>query len=126
MESFLWLDDIYLEKLLNTFKDRPTKLVFGEWFYPESETKLARLRMAIGVWTHCWLVLVVFVGFDGLNGYPIEDLVKGLPGQPKVEFRQFAGYIDVDVNARRSLFYYFVEAEQDPDHKPLTLWLNGG
>ncbi|GAB4861161.1 Serine carboxypeptidase-like 42 [Ancistrocladus abbreviatus] len=66
-----------------------------------------------------WLVISV-------NGYPVEDLIARLPGQPKVPFRQFAGYIDIDFKAGRSLFYYFVEAEQDPQHKPLTLWLNGG
>lgn len=55
------------------------------------------------------------------DAYPLEDLLVGLPGQPKVGFRQFAGYIDVDVKAGRSLFYYFVEAEQDLDLKPLTL-----
>lgn len=58
--------------------------------------------------------------------YPAEDLVTRLPGQPKVGFRQFAGYVDVDVKNGRSLFYYFVEAEVYPDKKPLTLWLNGG
>ncbi|KAK7255756.1 hypothetical protein RIF29_29175 [Crotalaria pallida] len=66
------------------------------------------------------------VGTVGVEGYPAEDLVVRLPGQPKVEFRQYAGYVDVDVKHGRSLFYYFVEAEQDPGKKPLTLWLNGG
>ncbi|GAB4845110.1 Serine carboxypeptidase-like 42 [Ancistrocladus abbreviatus] len=61
-----------------------------------------------------------------INGYPVEDLIVRLPGQPKVSFRQFAGYIDVDVKAGRSLFYYFVEAQHKPQQKPLTLWLNGG
>lgn len=61
-----------------------------------------------------------------VNGFPEEDLVVELPGQPKVGFKQYAGYVDVDIKAGRSLFYYFVEAEFDPDHKPLTLWLNGG
>lgn len=61
-----------------------------------------------------------------VEGYPLEDLVVGLPGQPKVGFRQFAGYVDVDVKTGKSLFYYFVEAEVNPDKKPLTLWLNGG
>uniref|UniRef100_A0A5B6YZ38 Carboxypeptidase n=1 Tax=Davidia involucrata TaxID=16924 RepID=A0A5B6YZ38_DAVIN len=71
--------------------------------------------------------LVALVGLVlGANGYPVEDLVVRLPGQPKVGFRQYAGYVAVDVKAGRSLFYYFVEAEEDPDHKPLTLWLNGG
>lgn len=75
----------------------------------------------------CWLWGLVLVGLlIGGNGYPEEHLVKALPGQPKVGFKQYAGYIDVDVKAGRSLFYYFVEAETDPDHKPLTLWLNGG
>ncbi|VVB11507.1 unnamed protein product [Arabis nemorensis] len=60
------------------------------------------------------------------EGYPEEDLVTKLPGQPEVTFRQFAGYVDVDVKAGRSLFYYFVEAETQPHTKPLTLWLNGG
>ncbi|KAL5715036.1 Serine carboxypeptidase-like 42 [Ranunculus cassubicifolius] len=59
-------------------------------------------------------------------GYPMEDLVVSLPGQPKVDFRQFAGYIDVDEKAGRSLFYYYAEAEKDAAKMPLTLWLNGG
>ncbi|MCH94946.1 serine carboxypeptidase-like 42-like, partial [Trifolium medium] len=36
------------------------------------------------------------------------------------------GYVDIDVKHGRSLFYYFVEAEDHPHKKPLTLWLNGG
>lgn len=69
--------------------------------------------------------LLVLVGLV-VEGYPDEDLVLSLPGQPKVGFKQYAGYVDVDVKAGRSLFYYFVEADKDPDSKPLTLWLNGG
>ena len=57
----------------------------------------------------------------GVNGHAKEDLVVKLLGQPKVRFRQFAGYVDVDLKNGRSLFYYFVKAEEDPDHKPLTL-----
>ncbi|KAF3657282.1 Serine carboxypeptidase-like 41 [Capsicum annuum] len=63
---------------------------------------------------------------NGINGYPIEDLVENLPGQPKVGFRQYAGYVNVDEKAGRSLFYYFVEADKDAHKLPLTLWLNGG
>ncbi|XP_077249803.1 serine carboxypeptidase-like 42 [Tasmannia lanceolata] len=77
----------------------------------------------MGLWVCGFLLglLVLCVG-----GYPSEDLVLKLPGQPKVDFRQFAGYVDVDKEAGRSLFYYFVEAKGDADNKPLTLWLNGG
>ncbi|KAL5102317.1 hypothetical protein RYX36_006644 [Vicia faba] len=79
----------------------------------------------------CWLVIgVLIVVIYGtllvVQGYPIEDLVVKLPGQPKVEFSQYAGYVDVDVKHGRSLFYYFVEADHQPEKKPLTLWLNGG
>ncbi|CAA7024436.1 unnamed protein product [Microthlaspi erraticum] len=74
------------------------------------------------------VMLVQWWGYNGnlAEGYPEEDLVTKLPGQPDVAFRQFAGYVDVDVKAGRSLFYYFVEAEKQPHTKPLTLWLNGG
>jgi len=61
-----------------------------------------------------------------VEGYPIEDLIVSLPGQPKVEFSQYSGYVDIDVKHGRSLFYYFVEADHKPQNKPLTLWLNGG
>jgi serine carboxypeptidase-like clade II len=50
-----------------------------------------------------------------------------MPGQTGVaEFDQYAGYVTVDAKAGRALFYYFVEAPQDPSNKPLVLWLNGG
>ncbi|KAL3513806.1 hypothetical protein ACH5RR_026523 [Cinchona calisaya] len=77
-------------------------------------------------WWWLWELVVIVGLMVGGNGYPEEDFVKVLPGQPKVGFKQYAGYIDVDVKAGRSLFYYFVEAEKDPDQKPLALWLNGG
>ncbi|KAM7511183.1 hypothetical protein LguiB_010058 [Lonicera macranthoides] len=79
--------------------------------------------MGLFLW---WSLVVVGLVVGGGNGYPEEDLVVGLPGQPKVGFKQYAGYVDVDLKNGRSFFYYFVEAEVDPLHKPLTLWLNGG
>ncbi|TYI85351.1 hypothetical protein E1A91_D05G434800v1 [Gossypium mustelinum] len=76
---------------------------------------------------------VIFVSFlifqlgVNSNAFPMNDLISKLPGQPDVNFRQFAGYIDVDENVvGRSLFYYFVEAEKDPLTQPLTVWLTGG
>ncbi|MFS7941003.1 putative carboxypeptidase D [Helianthus anomalus] len=79
----------------------------------------------MGTW---WFVVVavVVVVMGGGSGFPVEDLVVRLPGQPVVGFKQYAGYVDVDLKAGRSLFYYFVEADNDADHKPLSLWLNGG
>ncbi|KAJ0973115.1 hypothetical protein J5N97_021074 [Dioscorea zingiberensis] len=80
----------------------------------------------MGKWVLFLWSLVMVVGRVRVGGYPVEDLVKRLPGQPEVDFRQYAGYVDVDVKAGRSLFYYFAEAVVDPHLKPLTLWLNGG
>jgi serine carboxypeptidase-like clade 2 len=79
--------------------------------------------VALAVAAVGWLLLG---GGGGAWAFPAEDLVTRLPGQPPVTFRQFAGYVDVDVKAGRSLFYYFAEAQQDAAAKPLTLWLNGG
>ncbi|KAJ8760036.1 hypothetical protein K2173_010892 [Erythroxylum novogranatense] len=55
-----------------------------------------------------------------------DNKITSLPGQPNVSFQQYGGYIAVDESQNRALFYYFVEAESDPDSKPLVFWLNGG
>lgn len=54
------------------------------------------------------------------------DRITSLPGQPQVGFQQYSGYVTVDAEKQRALFYYFAEAEVDPASKPLVLWLNGG
>ncbi|TMW85269.1 hypothetical protein EJD97_023415 [Solanum chilense] len=56
-----------------------------------------------------------------------NDKISALPGQPKgINFAQYSGYVTVDANAGRALFYYFAESSNDPPTKPLVLWLNGG
>ena len=61
------------------------------------------------------------------NNQREQDKIVRMPGQTGVaEFDQYAGYVTVDAKAGRALFYYFVEAPQDPSDKPLVLWLNGG
>ncbi|KAI5654137.1 hypothetical protein M9H77_31324 [Catharanthus roseus] len=63
-------------------------------------------------------------GQEGLKAY---DKIERLPGQPEgVDFDQYSGYVNVDENAGRTLFYYFVESPQNASSKPLVLWLNGG
>ena len=55
------------------------------------------------------------------------DKITALPGQPAgVDFDQYGGYVTVDEENGRALFYYFVEAPQDASTKPLLLWLNRG
>ncbi|GJY73713.1 serine carboxypeptidase-like protein 31, partial [Tanacetum coccineum] len=48
-----------------------------------------------------------------------------MPGQPKVDFRHYVGYVTVNENSGKALFYWFYEAQILPDEKPLVLWLNG-
>ncbi|KAK9040122.1 hypothetical protein V6N11_015299 [Hibiscus sabdariffa] len=69
------------------------------------------------------LELCFFMGIES----SLADRIVRLPGQPSnLSFQHFSGYVDVDYNKHKSLFYYFVEAETDPASKPLVLWLNGG
>jgi serine carboxypeptidase-like clade II len=53
--------------------------------------------------------------------------VEALPGQPAVAFAQYSGYVAVDRDRGRALFYWLTEAVgDDAAAKPLVLWLNGG
>ncbi|GMJ06724.1 hypothetical protein HRI_004341600 [Hibiscus trionum] len=54
------------------------------------------------------------------------DRVVELPGQPPVEFKQYAGYVTVNESHGRALFYWFFEATDKPEIHPILLWLNGG
>ncbi|KAK9671179.1 hypothetical protein RND81_12G011400 [Saponaria officinalis] len=61
--------------------------------------------------------------------YPENELIKILPGQPTVNFKQFGGYVNADdttLQIKKHFFYYFVEAQINPLSKPLVLWLNEG
>ena len=57
------------------------------------------------------------------------DKITELPGQPKnVEFNQYSGYVTVNEQAGRALFYWLIESpvNRRPETRPLVLWLNGG
>lgn len=54
------------------------------------------------------------------------DRIVTLPGQPTVTFEQYSGYVTVNEEDGRALFYWLTEATEDPTSKPLLLWLNGG
>ncbi|KAK4740051.1 hypothetical protein R3W88_003748 [Solanum pinnatisectum] len=56
-----------------------------------------------------------------------NDKISALPGQPSgINFAQYSGYVTVNADAGRALFYYLAESSSDPSKKPLVLWLNGG
>lgn len=79
----------------------------------------------------CFLLLNSFVGICySLSSVDQEnDRITYLPGQPQnVGFNQYSGYINVNQQNGRALFYWLTEAPKDrgPDSRPLVLWLNGG
>ncbi|KAL3533010.1 hypothetical protein ACH5RR_006531 [Cinchona calisaya] len=68
---------------------------------------------------------------NGFSAYSNEqqqlDKVLQLPGQEfNVSFAHYSGFVTVNEEAGRALFYWFFEAAEDPASKPLVLWLNGG
>ncbi|KAL6873979.1 hypothetical protein ACP4OV_014061 [Aristida adscensionis] len=66
-------------------------------------------------------------GYERVFDRQQADLVEALPGQPSaVGFRQFAGYVTVNETRGRALFYWFFEAAEGVERKPVVLWLNGG
>ncbi|KAF2717289.1 peptidase S10, serine carboxypeptidase [Polychaeton citri CBS 116435] len=49
----------------------------------------------------------------------LEGVCETTPG-----VNSYSGY--VSLNATTNMFFYFFEARENPEHAPLTLWLNGG
>ncbi|CAN6894676.1 unnamed protein product [Brassica oleracea] len=78
------------------------------------------------------LLLAVSSSFVSSSTYVEEqkrDRITQLPGQPSnVDFRQYSGYVTVNEQRGRALFYWLVESPttRDPKSRPLVLRLNGG
>nr|GEW56363.1 putative peptidase S10, serine carboxypeptidase, alpha/beta hydrolase fold protein [Tanacetum cinerariifolium] len=61
---------------------------------------------------------------DGLKD---ADKISELPGQPAgADFDQYSGYVTVDPDHGKALFYYFTESPINSSTNPLLLWLQGG
>eukprot|EP00033_Pygsuia_biforma_P000272 GCRY01000336.1.p1 GENE.GCRY01000336.1~~GCRY01000336.1.p1 ORF type:complete len:434 (-),score=41.69 GCRY01000336.1:232-1533(-) len=72
----------------------------------------------------CLLVEVFAVKHSG-------GIVENLPGLNYNETsKQFAGHIGVEIDEEAgevmNLFYWFFEAREEPENKPVILWMNGG
>ncbi|CAL5191113.1 unnamed protein product [Lathyrus oleraceus] len=83
-------------------------------------------RKKIFVHVLMFLFMVLLRKTSNVEGGEEEDRIFELPGQPKVLFDQFSGYVTVNHVAGRALFYWLTEAQQNPLNKPLVIWLNGG
>ncbi|KAI3971914.1 hypothetical protein MKW92_006599 [Papaver armeniacum] len=55
---------------------------------------------------------------------PVNALITSLPGfNGNFPSKHYSGYVKID---EKSLFYYFVVSERNPNEDPVVLWLNGG
>ncbi|KAG6410509.1 hypothetical protein SASPL_128570 [Salvia splendens] len=83
---------------------------------------------------HVMIIIIIIVlssaisniAFGEGRGEQDLDRITALPGQPAVNFSQYSGYVTVNQEEGRALFYWLTEAADHPDTKPLLLWLNGG
>ncbi|KAK9130317.1 hypothetical protein Sjap_010804 [Stephania japonica] len=61
------------------------------------------------------------------SGQQERDRVTYLPGLTfNVSFSHYSGYVNVNETTGKWLFYWFIEALEDPSSKPLVIWLEGG
>ncbi|KAI4335024.1 hypothetical protein L6164_013710 [Bauhinia variegata] len=86
----------------------------------------ADMDVTLCLLTLCFFLLTIKASAITLEPYE-ADRVINLPGQPSnVSVSHFSGYITVNEDHGRALFYWFFEAQSQPSNKPLLLWLNGG
>ena len=57
---------------------------------------------------------------------PQITFLPGLAGRDVMRSQQFSGYITVDSESRRNLFYWVVHSERSLTSDPVILWLTGG
>lgn len=57
-----------------------------------------------------------------------EAQISHVPGYAsnRLPSKHYGGYITVDEDHGRRLYYYFVTSERSPSRDPVVLWLNGG
>ncbi|XP_030497220.2 serine carboxypeptidase-like 20 [Cannabis sativa] len=58
---------------------------------------------------------------------PENALISQVPGfSGTLPSKHYSGYVTIDQDHEKNLFYYFVESERKPSEDPVVLWLNGG
>lgn len=76
-----------------------------------------------------WSVVVVLLCVEQGRVQAADPVhrVDSLPGQPAVRFNQYAGYVTVNEEKGRALFYWLVEADHTrASTMPVSFWFNGG
>ncbi|KAE9617954.1 putative carboxypeptidase C [Lupinus albus] len=74
------------------------------------------------------ILLSIFLNFVLTQPAPENSLITQLPGfNGTLPSKHYAGYVTVEKNYGRNLYYYFVTSEGGNSSKdPVVLWLNGG
>ncbi|CAL5363081.1 unnamed protein product [Camellia sinensis] len=77
--------------------------------------------------TFLFISLCMCLGFGLTEPVPANSLITKLPGfNATFPSKHYSGYVSIDGNPAKQLFYYFVESERKPSNDPVVLWLNGG
>ncbi|KAH9312833.1 hypothetical protein KI387_027868 [Taxus chinensis] len=77
------------------------------------------------IWTWYFLALVGFHWYSAAA--PAKALIKSVPGyDDSFPSKHYGGYVTVDKDHGRFLYYYFVTSQGNPAKDPVVLWLNGG
>ncbi|CAN1767871.1 Serine carboxypeptidase 1 [Linum perenne] len=72
-------------------------------------------------------ILLSFVVARLADSAPEKALVTHLPGfSGSFPSEHYSGYVTIDEETGKRLFYYLVQSEGNPAKDPLVLWLNGG
>jgi serine carboxypeptidase-like clade 2 len=99
-------------------------------FWPKMLILAAKnMNVILSVLSLCFILFTTsFIKASGVNvGAYESDRVIDPPGVPSsTSVSHFSGYITVNEDHGRALFYWFFEAQSEPSKKPLLLWLNGG
>ncbi|KAJ0080217.1 hypothetical protein Patl1_23515 [Pistacia atlantica] len=80
-------------------------------------------------WLLCLLITTLVastMAADEESQQRAADRVINLPGQPPVPFQHYSGYIQLQTQNEKSMFYWFFEAQTEPALKPIVIWLHGG
>ncbi|XP_057962295.1 serine carboxypeptidase-like 20 [Malania oleifera] len=73
------------------------------------------------------LPLLMLSGMFIVEAAPWGSQITCLPGfNGTFPSKHYSGYVTIQGNPTKYLFYYFVVSEQNPRKDPLVLWLNGG
>ena len=88
----------------------------------KTKTKMKMNHVKFGL---ALLVLTIITMTSGAAASSPPDKVGALPGlNEDVCWNHYAGYLDASEG--KKLFYWYHEAVEDSENKPLVLWLNGG